>query len=1008
LLALSAHAGPAEASVLSPFRHTSWTGRDGAPQGINALAQSTDGYLWLGTSSGLYRFDGLRFSTYIPPAGSPQFNSLDIVALAADAHDGLWIGFRVGGLSYLSGGRLTNYDAHNGLPMNYVEQILTQANGAVWAVAGGKLLQFSGSAWHAIGAETGLPPNGVRNVFFDRSGTMWVAADHSIYFRTNGHSQFLATADQVKAVTQFLEAPDGSLWISDGWTSIRPIGRGEAPGSSIKIRGTSKFIFGPNQSIWIANDYYGLDVTRSVLSANVQEPPELEHFGEPEGLTFKECWGILQDREGDIWVGTGTGLDRFQESKFQPFTDVRLKSFPALAAGLEGIVWIGSLGRPLLAVNGQGATPYGPNRGWGPIYRDKNNIIWQYDYWEKELTAFDGKEFVHVDGPPALDKKAVVQSITGDQAGNLFVSFENDGIWRKIGQQWQRVILPGKPSKLPLSLLADSAGRLWAGFPDGEIALNEGGHLKTFHPGERQNLGSVMTLYETGAQIWAGGTNGLVVFTGKDFRQVQALEGIALRGISGIVKATDGDLWLNAAPGIVRLGSNDLNRALRDSKYKVREEIFDFRDGIKGEPAQLRPTPTAVADSSGRLWFATASNVVSIDPASIHRQRALPQVVIEGLRSNGVDQPIPASGQISVRPRNLQIDYVGISLASPQRVTYRYKLDGEDVEWQEAGARRQALYTSLAPGRYRLHVAASIGDGRWSELEFPADIVVPPAFYQRAWFIFVCVAALLTALGIGHQLRMQHVTARIQEQLEVRTAERVKIARDLHDTLLQGIHGLMLRFHFAAQQIPASLPAREMIDDALNAADRVMDEGRERVRTLRYDALSRGELAAELAKAGEEMNWDGKVRFHVSVEGSSVSLHPVVEDELYLIGREAVANAFKHAQASQIEVEINSDGSTIRLRCRDNGCGIDLKDLQRSGHNGHWGYFGMQERAEKIGATLECWSAPGQGTEITVTRPVAVKGPLTTPLLQRLRWPMLTGWLRLRGLYKSMSGAIKP
>jgi ligand-binding sensor domain-containing protein len=220
LLTLSAHAGTAAASVLSHFSHTSWTGRDGAPQGINALAQSTDGYLWLGTSSGLYRFDGLRFSTYIPPSGSPQFNSLDIVALLADTHNGLWIGFRVGGLSYLKDGRLTNYDAHNGLPMNYVEQILLQPYGAVWAVAAGKLLQFSGSGWHAMGAKTGLPQNGVRNVFFDRAGTMWVAADHSIYFRKNSHSLFLATADQVKAVTQFLQASDGSLWISDGWGPI--------------------------------------------------------------------------------------------------------------------------------------------------------------------------------------------------------------------------------------------------------------------------------------------------------------------------------------------------------------------------------------------------------------------------------------------------------------------------------------------------------------------------------------------------------------------------------------------------------------------------------------------------------------------------------------------------------------------------------------------------------------------------------------------------------------------
>lgn len=360
---------------------------------------------------------------------------------------------------------------------------------------------------------------------------------------------------------------------------------------------------------------------------------------------------------------------------------------------------------------------------------------------------------------------------------------------------------------------------------------------------------------------------------------------------------------------------------------------------------------------------------MSVNPEAIARQRALPQIVIESLLSDGLRKTVETTGPVTVRARNLQIDYVGISLASPQRVTYRYKLDGEDSRWQEAGTRRQAFYTSLSPGNYRFHVAAAIGDGRWTELELPTDIVVPPAFYQTTWFIVASIISLIAALVIGHEVRVQHITQRVRDGLEQRAAERVQIARDLHDTLLQGIHGLMLRFHFVAEQIPESAPARSLMEEALDTADRVLDEGRNRVRSLRSDKLSAADLASRLAQVGTELNWDHSVQFSVTTEGSQVALHPIVEDELFMIGREAVANAFRHAGASRIVVEINSDGRAMRLRCRDDGRGIESSMLQQAKRNHHWGYVGMRERAEKIGATLECWSAPGQGTEIMVTVP---------------------------------------
>jgi signal transduction histidine kinase len=533
---------------------------------------------------------------------------------------------------------------------------------------------------------------------------------------------------------------------------------------------------------------------------------------------------------------------------------------------------------------------------------------------------------------------------------------------------------------------------VWAGFADGQIGLNNRARLQTYSVQGGGNLGGVLTLYESGAHIWAGGSNGLAVLDASGFHRLRAVEGAALRGISGIVKSLNQDVWLNAASGIVRLPAGEVQRALGDFNYKMQAEIFDFRDGIAGSPAQLRPTPTAVADSTGRLWFATAGHVVSVDPAAVARQRALPHIVIESIVSDGVRQAVPGSGAVEIRARNLQIDYVGISLASPQRVTYRYKLDGEDTEWQEAGARRQAFYTSLAPGRYRFHVAAAIGDGRWTELELPGDVVVPPAFYQTTWFMVASAIALITVLGIGHEFRVQQITQQVRDRLKQRAAERAQISRDLHDTLLQGIHGLMLRFHFVAQQIPEGAPERRVMEEALTTADKVIEEGRDRVRSLRAEALSKEDLANRLAQVGTALNWDHSVQFSVATEGSSPALHPIVEDELFMIGREAVTNSFRHAGASRIDVEINSDGDAIRLRCVDNGQGIGAEILSTPEANNHFGHLGMRERAEKIGATLKCRSAPGQGTEITVTVPGRLGGR-SDKLFRLVTWPLLKRWL---------------
>jgi signal transduction histidine kinase/ligand-binding sensor domain-containing protein len=952
----------AAAQTLRGLSHSSWTERDGAPHGIHALAQTSDGYLWLGTSAGLFRFDGMRFTAFNPPPESPQFNSLDVYVLTADSENGLWIGFRVGGISCLKNGRLTNYDERNGLPAETVDQVWTQQNGAVWAVSGGRLMTLVGARWEDVRSRLGLGDARVERLFLDRSANLWIAADHHVYLRRRGEERATSTPDEIRAGTQFEQAPDGAVWIADGWTNVRPLTYSHESSAKLRIKGSANILFDSDGYLWVANDYFAVDVVNPEALRD-ESAIRAEHFDRSLGLTSNECYGILQDREGNIWVGTGLGLDRFQRSTFTAFSDAFLRSFPALSPGPDGAVWIASWGQPLLRTKDGKTTSFGPKRGWGPSYCDRNEVVWAYDYWRGELWTLQHGEFARVEVPPILER-AVVQSMTGDGRGGLFASFEHKGLWHFRNEQWDAVGTSGSTS--PLCLMLDSSGRLWAGFADGTIAVLEQGSIRKVPVASLANLGSVMTLYEHADHIWGGGTNGLVAFTGAGFQPLQIQDSRGLHGISGIVEDRDGRLWLNAACGVVRLWSSEVERALREPTYRMRAEIFDFRDGISGAPAQLRPTPSAIVDSAERIWFATAGNVTSVDPSANRTPPSLPRIAIEAIRSAGKEYPVAGSGAIRIGARNLEIDYVGISLTAPQRVTYRYRLDSEDGDWREAGTRRQAFYTSLRPGRYRFRIAASVGDGRWNESELQSEIVVPPAFYQTAWFASICVLAIVTVLLIGHWIRLQQVTARVRDRLEERTAERVRIARDLHDTLLQGLQGLMLRFHFAAERIPEGAPARGMMEEALNVGDRVVEESRDSLRDLRCALSGRG-LARALAEVGEELNWQRSIQFSVSIEGSQTPLPTSVEGELYFIGREAIANAFRHAGASQIQVQMSSDDSYLRLRCRDDGRGMDAAVLNGSGKEGHWGLLGMRERAQKLGAQFDCCSAPGKGTEIAVT-----------------------------------------
>jgi signal transduction histidine kinase len=388
---------------------------------------------------------------------------------------------------------------------------------------------------------------------------------------------------------------------------------------------------------------------------------------------------------------------------------------------------------------------------------------------------------------------------------------------------------------------------------------------------------------------------------------------------------------------------------------------------------------SVVADSQGRIWFSTSRGVAVVDPSHImnHPTPALPH--IEAILADNDPITVGELVRIPSSRKRITFRYSGLSLAVPERVRFRYSLDSFDRGWSEPTAAREAVYTNLSPGSYRFRVIASNSYGQWNDSEAAVSLEVDPAYYQTIWFRSLCVAAFLVLLAAAYQLRLRQLSREFNLRLEERVAERTRIARDLHDTLLQSFHGLLPRFQAVQNLLPGrTAEAQQVLEAAVDDAAQAITEARDAVQDLRSSTTVTNDLAEAIEVLGEELrayqtSANGSATdFSVRVDGTAQHLHPMLRDEIYRITGEALRNAFHHARARRIEVEIQYDTREVRTRVRDDGIGIDATVLSQEGRAGHFGLRGMRERSKGIGGRLDVWSERGAGTEVELTIPASV------------------------------------
>ena len=930
---------------IKQFHQTLWTEKDGAPKSVVAsMAQTKDGFIWLGTESGLIRFDGVSFDDrYTRELSSPA-----VYALFADPNGDLWIGLTFGGVSRLHEGHIENFDIHD-LDQSAVFSIARGSDGRIYAAATHALLVFSRGRWIKVGIDErydGAPPQWMGL----RDGALWVITEHSAFVMRAGLSHF------------------------------EPVNRDEALLAPFNLPFGERLPRGPDYpftptltdsagALWFEKLGRGLGRIRWIDTPNGRTPVE-EFFPVHADSSF----GVnhfLAGQENNVWVATTVGIMRLSRTKFTPLSTGEYSYWPVLEVNRGGGVWIGGLNHGLVSVDAGTTKINVPTPSVFCLRDDGHGTLWIVG--KDAVYGLSGGRTTTLPLPTGADHKGDrCQSLTGDTTSGLWLSISQVGLFEYKNGNW--IVDGGRhdlQKEVAARLLQDDQGRLWIAYVRNRIAMLENNMVKQFTANEGLSVGNPLAIFVRGSTVWVSGDKAVAFLQNGHFHALRGVDGEDFGATSGIIETKEGELWLNSLRGVYRIDAKEIAHVRNDPQYQVRFERFDESDGItSGLAALIRPGPTLAQSEDGRIWVSTLAGVSWIDPRRILRNQWVPPVQMQALQAGDVNYAVDSKPVLPKLTRNLRIDYTVASMTRPDRVHFRYQLEGVDKDWQDAGTRRSAYYTNLEPGHYTFQVIAINEDGVSSTQPGILSFSIAPAFYQTLAFKVICAMTALIMAWFAVLAYVRVSNERIRVRMQVRHNERERIARDLHDTLLQAIHGLVLKIHVVNQRLPESEPVRAQLDEALDRAEDILVEGRNRVSDLRV--RSKQGLAKGLAELGEELSAEYAVPFRLVVAGTPRDLDPVVNDEVHMIVREALLNAFQHARASEVETEVDYGLKQLGIRIRDDGVGIDAHVLEKGHRPGHWGLLSMRERAANVKASLTISARPQHGTEIEVTVPAAI------------------------------------
>ena len=957
---------------LTQYVHRIWQTQQGLPAGgILQIFQTRQGYLWLATQTGLVRFDGVRFQDAedIIPGAPPNLWARTALE---DSQGRLWVGSNESGIYRLSPGAINQYTTAQGLPSNAIQCLVSGQGGTVWVCTDNGLARMDltqGEPRFQVVADAATENENVRAACRDASGQLWVGGDAArLAVESNGRftSLPLKGVSASSSVRALLCAGD-TVWAgtSDGLIRIQARGA-EQRLFTVRDGLADDFVFslaqGSAGAIWVG--------TRNGFSR--LRNGGFDSFHPQDGLSQSTAMAMFEDREGTLWVGTKRGLNQFVDGRGVPYT------------ASEGL----------------------PSNEAGPVLEDHTGVVWAGTL-DRGLARFDGQEFRSLSTRDGLASNTIF-SLAEDTSGALWAGTQNGLNQLRGGRVVQTyTVQRGLPGNSVRTLYQDHAGVLWAGTAKG-LAFLHGSRFEAAAGAPSESVialsedrdGRMVMATERGVyQATAGGFRE-IKFNGSSIRPVNTLyrdpDGILWMGLNGgglrmledsqisgfltrdglfdgeiygIVRDDQDRLWMACSRGVFSVPRAELRQFAAGTIKKVTSAPYSPMDAQRVIEGQAGVTPVLSRTSDGRLWFSTIRGLLMLDPNHWQRETTAPPVVVENPIVNGRSESPDRIGQLPPGQKNIEFNYTGLAYYLPPRLRFRYMLEGFDRDWIDAGNRREAFYTNLPPGSFRFRVTACNADNVCNEQGATVPFFLAPHLYQRSWF-WPSIVAAIAALGwLLYQLRIRRLRARYDLIL----AERSRIARELHDTLIQGFSGITMAMQALAGRL-RSPQERETLDDIIRDAATCLRETRQSVAGLRAGHDSESGLAAAIGTAAREITDTKDIRLKLKLGKVARKLPADVEYNLLRIASEAISNSVKHSGARNIEVVLESTPEALRLSVHDDGSGLGKDGAAL--RPGHYGIIGMKERATQIGANLQMLSEPGHGTTVSVHLPA---GRTTAP-----------------------------
>jgi len=974
--------------LISQYAHTVWKVQDGFPRGPNVIAQTTDGYIWIAAGGGLLRFDGVTMTPVLSQKSFPT--NMGINWLLGSRDGSLWMATYRGELSRLNrDGDAFSFPIKRGS----VESILEDHAGTIWITRKylggieGALCRVVGDDLKCYGRDKsdGNPAQIGSSLAADSSGDIWFGCQ--MLCRWNGSSMSHYMEEQMDhpsgdGVVALAAGPAGSVWVAmDGvgpGLGVRYYSNGSllsyvVPGfDGATIRAAALFV-DRHQTLWVGTQSQGL--------YHIHDG-HADHYGAAQGLTGDEVHSIYEDREGNLWIATVKGVDLFRDIPIVSFSStegLRGTDISAVIARNDNSLWVGLKGA--LAIIRPDSVSLTTTAGGHPIQNvyalleDHLGQVWLGI--DRTVMLYQMGKFSEIrgrDGHP-LDHIGKIVSFTEDVDGNIWaIAFDDPGrmdhLLRIRDHRVQEdTDLSSLVPQRAHFLGADPAGGIWIGTGDANLAHYQNGlaNMVSNVPSGGPRVTMFSFSVDSAGVVWGSTNHGLYRWDHGKLSVMDSHNGLPCSDPFAALVDRSGSLWLEGGCGYLRIPAADLAHWTARSEAQATVTTLGTLDGAEPGWNEDRIQPNAAMSSDGRLWFVGSSSLQMIEPDRSYKNPMPPPVHIEGLVADGKSFSLASPITLPPLTRDIQINYTALSFVLPQRMAFRYILEGRDRDWQDPGLRRQAFYSDLRPGSYRFRVRASNNDGVWNETGRPLDFKVAAAWHQTMWFRSLCFVAGVLLLWAIYRLRVHRVAGSMKARFDERLAERTRIARDLHDTFLQTIQGSKL---VADDALSATTdpPHMRLAMEKLSAwLGRATEEGRAALNSLRTSTTEVNDLAGGFRRALEECRIHSPMEVSLQVSGRIQEMHPIVRDEVYRIGYEAIRNACAHSQATQLRVEL-SYAQDLSVRISDNGLGID-PDIAHRGKQGHFGLQSMRERTARIMGKFSIESSAGSGTVVILTVP---------------------------------------